>query len=159
MEEIIVFTDGSYIKNKSSGLEKSGYGIYFPNGELPNISRSFTHVPLTNQRAELYAIYKAIYYITTKLSVKKIKIYTDSEYSLKSLTIWIKNWKKNNWKTATGQQVKNTDIILNVDKLISDFRGKIEFYHVNSHTGNTDDFSLWNDAVDKLAKEGAFKKN
>mgnify|MGYP001143824857 FL=1 len=156
MDEIIVFTDGSYMKNVKGG-EKSGYGIYFPNGELKNIGRPFTHKPLTNQRAELYAIFKALYYITTELNVKRIKIYTDSEYSLKSMTIWIKNWKRNNWKTAAGKPVKNLDIIHNIDDIMQNFKGKIEFHHVNSHTGNQDNFSIWNDEADKLAKEGAFK--
>ncbi|ARF09136.1 ribonuclease H [Catovirus CTV1] len=154
MAEIIVFTDGSYYKT-NFGEEKSGYGIYFPNGELENVSRPFTHKPLTNQRSELYAIFKAIYYIITKLKVEKIKIYTDSEYSMKSLTMWIKKWKQNNWKTANGKDVKNSDIINNIDKLMTKFKGKIEFYHVNSHTGKTDDFSKWNDIVDSLAKNGA----
>lgn len=154
-EEIVVFTDGSYIKNGK--FEKSGYGVLFPHGELSNVSRAFTHLPLTNQRAELYAIFKAIYYITKKLKhIKKIKIYTDSEYSLKSLTIWIKKWKLNNWKTATGKPVKNVDIIEEIDKLMSKFKGNIEFIHVKSHTGKTDKLSKYNDMVDQLAKKGAF---
>lgn len=154
MSGIIVFTDGSFYKN-NQGQEKCGYGIFFPNNELKNISRPFTHSPLTNQRAELYAIFKAIYYIIKNLNVKIIKIYTDSEYSIKSLTIWIKNWKKNNWKTANGKDVKNVDIIKNIDKLIKNFEGMVVFEHVRSHTGNLDDISRWNDKADELAKEGA----
>jgi len=55
---IKVFTDWSYTKNKTS--VKCGYGIYFPNNELANISKKFNKPPITNNRAELYAIYKAI---------------------------------------------------------------------------------------------------
>lgn len=154
MSEIIVFTDGSFFKN-INGEKKSGYGIYFPNKELKNISRPFTHKPLTNQRAELYAIYKALYYVTTKTNSSKIKIYSDSEYSIKSVTVWIKKWKLNNWKTAKGKDVKNLDIIKNIDKIINKFNGEIEFHHVESHTNKEDNFSKWNDMADKLAKSGA----
>lgn len=157
-QEIIVFTDGSYIKNYK-GSEKSGYGVYFPNSELPNISRPFIHYPLTNQRAELYAIFKALYYIKNNLKVNKIKLYTDSEYSIKSLTIWIKNWKLNEWKTVNGKPVKNLDIIKNIDKMLSKLQSKVEFIHVKSHTGKTDNFSKWNDEVDKLARKGALEDN
>lgn len=157
MNEITVFTDGSFMKNKKTNEIKSGYGIYFPHEELPNVSRPFTHTPLTNQRAELYAIYKAIYYITKKLDVNKIIIYTDSEYSIKSLTVWIKQWKKNNWMTKNNKQVKNLDIINKIDNLINNFQGEVKFIHVRSHTGKKDNLSIWNDQVDKLAKEGANK--
>lgn len=154
-KEIIVFTDGSYFIDNNK-IKKSGYGIYFPNGELENISKPFTHKPLTNQRAELYAIYKAIYY-TTKLKPDKIKIYTDSEYSIKSLTIWIKKWKNSGWKTSNGTLVKNTDIIKKIDNLINKFNGIIEFQHVYSHTLKKDNLTIWNNEADKLAKMGANK--
>lgn len=153
-EQIIVFTDGSHIK----GTNKCGYGIYFPNKELPNVSRSFDHPPITHQRAELYAIFKAIYYITKKLTVNKIIIYTDSKYSMDSLTVWIKKWKKNNWKTVTGSPVKNVDIIREIDNQISNFKGKIEFIHVSAHTNKQDFLSISNHMADVLAKAGANSK-
>ena len=95
VSDIIVYTDGSCMgKHKNM----CGYGVHFPNAELKDLSKKFTHEPLTNQRAELYAIYKALKRIIKNLKFDSIHIYTDSEYSIKSLTIWIKNWKKNNWK-------------------------------------------------------------
>ncbi len=108
-KDIIVYTDGSCIKGKKT---LCGYGIYFPNKELNNVSRPFKYTPLTNQRSELYAIYKALKLITTYIKdFKTIYIYSDSDYSIKSLTIWINNWKKNNWKTASNKPVLNQDII------------------------------------------------
>jgi ribonuclease HI len=149
--KIIIFTDGSYIPK----LNVAGYGIFYPNGELPNVSRKFKREPLTNQRAELYAIYKAIKQVQDLDINRDIHIYSDSEYSIKSLTIWIKAWKKNNWKSSTGKDVMNQDIITHIDKKMSKHLGKISFTHVRAHT-NKDDFnSRANDAVDKLAKSGA----
>jgi ribonuclease HI len=59
---IQIFTDGSYVKKTNY----CGYGVLFPNAEFKNMSRKFTHEPLTNQRAELYAIYKAIKVVNKK---------------------------------------------------------------------------------------------
>lgn len=154
MTQIIVFTDGSYMKKKPP---VGGYGIYFPNKELPDISRQFTHSPITNQRAELYAIYVAIIIIKKYLSFDTIKIYTDSEYSLKSLTTWMYSWHKNNWKTSSKKSVQNQDILKPLYNLVSKMKNKIIFEHVHSHTGKRDFESLGNAKADELATKGALK--
>jgi len=151
MSEIIIFTDGSHIKPK----DLCGYGIHFPNKEFNDISKPFTKKPLTNQRAELYAIYKAIKIVTKFDKNLDIKIFTDSEYSIKSLTVWIKNWKKNNWISSTGKPVLNLDIIQKIEKLMEEHNGKINFQHVRAHTGKNDFESIHNDITDKLAKQGS----
>jgi ribonuclease HI len=149
---IEVYTDGSRIgKGK---LCKCGYGIYFPNKELSNVSKPFIHPPLTHQRAELYAIYKALKLITRNLNFNKITVYTDSEYSIKSVTIWINTWKKNGWKTAQGKPVYNIDIITKIDHYIQKYPNKIFFEHVRAHTNKKDYKSIGNDFADKLAKAG-----
>jgi len=137
------------MKNK-----RCGYGIHFPNKEFEDVSRPFTHEPLTNQRAELYAIYKALK-ISTKKKFDKIHIYSDSEYSIKSLTVWIDNWKKNDWRTANKKPVMNQDIIKEIDVYLQKYKKKIVFTHVYSHTGNTDIHSLGNAEADRLATSGA----
>lgn len=157
-KDIIVYTDGSCMGNKKAN-PKCGYGVYFPNGEIKNISRKFTHEPLTNQRAELYAIYKALKKITKNIEFDTVSIYSDSEYSIKSLTVWINTWKKNNWKTSNNKPVMNQDIIKKIDKILQKekYKGKIYFTHVYSHTGKQDKHSLGNDMADKLATAGAQK--
>lgn len=152
--EIIVFTDGSYSKNGKSS--RAGYGIYFINGELNNVSRPFIKKPITSQRAELYAIYKSLNMIMTCLKdTKKIIIYSDSEYSIKSMTIWIKKWENNLWKTSSGEKVKNLDIIQGIDKLMKKFDGIIIFNHIKAHTLKQDIISKSNEVADKLAKAGS----
>jgi len=152
MTNIIVFTDGSHIKPQNL----CGYGIHFPNGEFKDIGNPFTKSPLTNQRAELYAIYKAIKIVSQHDKNMNITIYTDSEYSIKSLTIWIHNWKKNKWITASKKPVLNRDIIEKIDNLIQTHLGKINFIHVRAHTGKKDYVSIHNDITDNLAKKGAY---
>ena len=90
---IEVWTDGSLHRVKEGDI--CGYGVFFPGRELKDISAAFTIEPITNNRAELYAIYKAISKIEKKYDFEKIIINTDSEYSTKSLTVWIHKWKKN----------------------------------------------------------------
>ena len=160
VDEIIIFTDGSLIKkidNDGEPVIYCGYGIYFPNKELGNISRPFTRGNKTNQRAELWAIYVALLIIKKNLRYNIAKIYTDSEYSIKSLTKWIHIWKKNGWKTSKGKPVENTDIIIPIDSLLEPQRDKIIFIHVKAHTGNQDPISISNNIVDNLAKRGATK--
>lgn len=155
LSEIIVYTDGSC--RKSSNGTQCGYGIHFPNRELKDVGRPFVHEPLTNQRSELYAIYKALRLITKNIPFETIHVYSDSEYSIKSLTLWINTWKKNNWKTANNKQVLNQDIIKKIDKILQKYLGRISFTHVPSHTGNKDHHSIGNDKADQLANLGASK--
>ena len=102
IKDLIIFTDGACTKNGKADA-KAGMGIYFPNNELKNISEKFTQSPITNQRAELYAIYIALSKAVQEINkYNKIVFYSDSMYSIKSLTEWIKNWEKNGWKTANN---------------------------------------------------------
>lgn len=152
---IKVFTDGSCMNNRKTKEIKCGYGIYFPDGESSNVDKKFTLEPLTNQRTELYAIYKAIKIIDKKYNFDKLTIYSDSQYSINCVTNWIKTWKANGWMTANKKEVLNQDIIKKIDKLMLCHVGKIKFIHVRAHTGKQDEFSIANDIVDKLAKDGA----
>lgn len=154
MSVINVFTDGSFMKRK---IPICGYGIYFPEGELPNISRKFTHEPLTNQRAELFAMYVALLIINKVHKWEQVILYSDSEYSIKCVTIWKTLWEKNMWKTSSGSQVKNQDILQPLYSVLDKFKGKVTFVHVNSHTNKTDYKSLGNAMADKLATDGAQK--
>ncbi len=149
--EIIVYTDGSHIKPSN----KCGYGVHFPNGDFPDISRPFIHLPRTNQRSELYAIYKAIKTVQERDKDLNISIYTDSEYSIKCLTEWIKKWKNNDWKSSSGKSVMNQDLIKKIDSIMEAHTGKIKFTHVRAHTNKLDYNSIHNDIVDKLARSGA----
>lgn len=135
MDEMIIFTDGSY----SSKTKRCGVGVYFPNGEFDNLSLELESHLLTNQRAELYAIYvalKTVYLGGGK--DKKITIYTDSTYAIGGYT------KKNKWD-------KNKDILEPTYKLIKMMN--VEFIHVYATHGKKKDyFSVCNDYADHLAK-------
>ncbi len=156
--EICAYTDGSLIRK--NGEIYCGYGIYFSGGEYKSISRKFTHAPITNNRAELYAILKTII-LTNKIDNKrmlsnepritKLKIYSDSEYSVKTYNEWLPRWLK------TGKEYLNSDIINETMDHMKNAKFKIVLIHVRAHTGKNDPHSVANDIVDSLAKRGAMK--
>lgn len=153
LDEVIIFTDGACSGNGKNNA-KAGIGVYFPNQEFSNISKKFVLSPITNQRAELYAIYEGLQLIINNSTFNKITIYSDSLYSIKSLTEWIKNWEKCDWKTASKTPVKNLDILKPINDILVKYEGKIFFKHVKSHTKNTDYGSLGNAQADILAVGG-----
>ena len=104
----------------------------------------------TNNRMELTAAIKSLEYCDSQegkqLSLKEIKIYTDSIYLKEGITSWINNWEKNNWKTADKKNVKNVDLWKKLKDLVKS--KQIEWRWIKSHSGDT-----MNDLADKLAKE------
>ena len=94
-----IYTDGACTGNPGPG----GWGavIFDQDDKQRNISGSEKNT--TNNRMELLA---AI------MSLKKIKsnseviIFTDSTYVKNGITEWMKNWKKNGWKTRTKNRLK-----------------------------------------------------
>lgn len=150
---IDVYTDGSFRKTPNGDI--CGYGIYFPGGELKNVAAPFNIGEITNNRAELHAIYQAIIRVIKSYTFDVINIYTDSEYSQKSLNVWIVNWKKNNWRNSKRKPVENQDLIKKIDKYLQKYKGKINIQWVRAHTGNSDDHSVNNAEADRLANKGA----
>jgi ribonuclease HI len=153
IDRIDVYTDGSLRRTKKGIL--CGYGVYFPGRELPDIAQPFTIGKITNNRAELFAILQAIKNISSAYTFDRINVYTDSEYSQKSLTVWVNSWKKNNWKNSQNKPVDNRDIIEPIHEYMRTYMNKIKIIWVKSHTGKNDPHSLGNSMADELANKGA----
>jgi ribonuclease HI len=157
--EITAYTDGSLMRKGKNVY--CGYGVYFLNDVYKSISRKFTHEPITNNRAELYAILKAI--IITNIidnkrklgnlpRINKLTIYSDSEYSVKTYNEWLPKWLK------TKKEYMNADIIDETMEHMKNASFKIVLIHIRAHTGKNDPHSLANEIVDDLAKKGAMRK-
>uniref|UniRef100_F1LH70 ribonuclease H n=1 Tax=Ascaris suum TaxID=6253 RepID=F1LH70_ASCSU len=80
----------------------------------------------------------------------RLIICTDSNLLIKSMNSWIKTWRKNGWKTANGGDVKNKDLIVELDKLLE--KVKVHFKHVAGHAG-----IYGNEKADELARNGALR--
>ena len=135
---INIYTDGACINNGKKNA-KAGIGIYISDNFT--VSEKLNGLP-TNQRAELYAILKALLIIDI-IKYKNIHIYTDSMYSINCITKWVKNWKKNGWKDSKKKDIKNKDLINNIDKIYSKYN-HIYFKHIQAHTSNKDIHSICN---------------
>ena len=153
---INVFTDGSRILKENNFY--GGYGIYFGDNDERNKCEPYTDGEITNNRAELFAILESLNILKKEIEEKKIiNIFTDSEYSLKSVTEWYKKWEKENWKDKDGNIRKNIDYIIPISSILENNKN-INIKHIYSHTGKKDFMSIGNEKADNLAVNGA-KKN
>ena len=144
--EISIFTDGSTIRKDN--FIKYGYGVYIPELNI-EISQPYIDDNPTNNRCELTAILVGINIIVKEYpNIKKIHIYTDSKYSIIMLS-------KNQYDIDTI----NLDLLEKIQQLINYNNLSINYYKVQAHTGYSDNISIANDIVDKLAYNGALYDN
>ena len=163
-----VFTDGSTFNNGKYNAV-GGIGIFFNNNDKRNLSEPFLLKPITNNRCEIFAVIKAIENYASSLPPpsktkttpkRQLTIYCDSMYTIDLITKWIHRWKQNGWKTSTGKDVKNKDLIVWLDSLITvnKHNFQISFEHSKAHRREPKDKSsyshfLWygNMMADKFA--------
>lgn len=150
-KKIVIFTDGSCTNNGCPDSE-GGIGILFPNDEFNNVSEKFILNPITNQRAELYAILKAIKIVSNKKRWYDIEIYSDSIYTINCCTKWLPTWIENGWKKSNKKSVLNQDILSEIDIVMKKHRGYITFKHVKAHAKDQSYETINNNKVDLLAK-------
>ena len=142
---IKIYTDGACIGNPGPG---GWAAIVF----LEDVKKElFGGEKLTtNNRMELTAAIKGLEYCDLQdkkqLSLKEIKIYTDSVYLKEGITVWINKWEKNDWKTADKKNVKNVDLWKKLKELTK-FK-EVEWKWVKGHSNDP-----MNDLADELAKK------
>tara|TARA_Y100000591_G_C21423363_1_gene493308 strand:- start:35 stop:457 length:423 start_codon:yes stop_codon:yes gene_type:complete len=137
---IKIYTDGSCLENPGNG---GWAAIIINNKEKTHIKGSKKNT--TNNQMELLAPIEALKKIPKG---SKVQVFTDSKYVKSGITEWIKNWKKNGWKTSNKQNVKNKELWIELDLLSSKF--EISWNWVKAHS--TDKL---NNEVDLIAKEAA----
>ena len=137
---IKIYTDGSCLENPGNG---GWAAIIIDDGKKTQIKGSYKNT--TNNQMELLAPIEALKKIPKG---SKVQIFTDSKYVKSGITEWIHNWKKNGWKTASKQDVKNKELWTALDLLTNEF--DISWNWVKAHS--TDKL---NNEVDLIAKEAA----
>ena len=137
---IKIYTDGSCLGNPGNG---GWAAIIIDNKKKIQIKGSKKDT--TNNQMELLAPIKALKKIPKGSNVQ---IFTDSKYVKSGITEWIHIWKKNGWKTANKQPVKNKELWSELDNLTNVF--KIKWSWVKAHSTNT-----LNNEVDLIAREAA----
>ena len=148
---INVYTDGACSNNGKVGA-KAGIGVYFGDSDERNVSRKIDSAsPQTNNRAELLAIIEVFEILRNEISAgTPITIYSDSKYSIQSLTCWGANWEKNNWTKKNKSPILNLEIIKEGYYILKKYKN-IELKYVPAHTGNGDAHSIGNAGADNLA--------
>ena len=139
MDKVDIYTDGACMGNPGPG--GWAFIIKYGNGETKAFSGSAKYT--TNNKMELTAAIKAIKYFKKKII---INIYTDSKYLKDGITIWIKKWKLNGWKTSNKKKVKNSDLWKLLEKKIHNH--EVHWAWVKGHDKN-----FLNEKADILAKK------
>ncbi|KAJ8925002.1 hypothetical protein NQ315_001167 [Exocentrus adspersus] len=149
---VVVYTDGA-CENNGKANAKAGIGVWFGDAHPLNVSEPVVGRP-TNNTAEIQACVKALNVIREH-GETKAKIFTDSEFTINCITKWMKNWKKNNWKTSSGGAVKNKEDLEVLDKAVQALVD-VKWVHVRGHSG-----FRGNEEADRLAQQGAsrYKKS
>uniref|UniRef100_A0A1B6GSK7 Ribonuclease H1 n=1 Tax=Cuerna arida TaxID=1464854 RepID=A0A1B6GSK7_9HEMI len=143
---VIVYTDGACSNNGRTGA-KAGVGVWFNHNHPFNVAGPVEGTP-TNNNAEIQAATRAIQQARLA-GVRRLNIHTDSQFMISCITEWIKKWKRNNWITTNGGQVKNKEQLIILDEAIQTLDA-VKWTHVRGHTGHEG-----NECADALARSGA----
>ena len=137
---IKIYTDGSCLENPGNG---GWAAIIIDDEKKTQIKGSKENT--TNNQMELLAPIEALKKIPKG---SEVQIFTDSKYVKSGITEWIHNWKKNGWKTANKQPVKNKDLWTELDNMI--IAHEIQWIWVKGHSSDK-----LNNEVDLIAREAA----
>jgi ribonuclease HI len=153
-----IYTDGACSSNGTTA-GRAGIGIFHAPNDPRNISARLPGLHQTNQRAELFAVLKALeqlYHQETQsppAGRRKVVIRTDSSYVIKALTSWIQKWERNGWRSRGNQPVVSKDLFVRARDMLGALAEggvRVSFEHVRGHMG------IWgNEQADRLAVAGA----
>jgi ribonuclease HI len=128
---ILIFTDGACSGNPGPG----GWGavIAFPEGEVRELGGGKDQT--TNNEMELTGAIRALKSIASRS--EGVVLYTDSTYVIRGITQWIWAWKRNDWKNAEGDDVRNRVHWEELSRLVSARKGesKVEWKYSRGHVG------------------------
>ncbi|CAL4062570.1 unnamed protein product, partial [Meganyctiphanes norvegica] len=142
---LIVYTDGACEGNGKSGA-RAGVGVYFGPGHPLNVSEP-VRGRATNNTAEIQACTYALE-LAHASGFKKVKVSSDSMFTINCMTKWIKKWQKNGWMKTDGKPVINKEDLVALDQATDGLC--VKWNYVKAHAGIPG-----NEAADRLAVGGA----
>lgn len=137
MKHIYLFSDGSCLKNPGPG----GYGTILRYKNKEKIISGGEEIT-TNNRMELLGVIEGLRSLKESCFVH---IVSDSNYVVKGINEWLKNWIKKDFKN-----VKNIELWQEYIKVSTDH--KIEANWIKGHSGHEE-----NERCDQIAKNEANK--
>ena len=134
-----IWTDGACTGNPGPGgwgavLRYGGHERELHGGEADT----------TNNRMELMAAIRALEALKRPCAVR---LTTDSMYLKNGITQWIRNWKRNGWRTADKKPVKNQDLWQRLEQALE--RHQVSWHWIKGHAGHAE-----NERADALARRG-----
>jgi len=147
MQKVTIFTDGAARGNPDG---PGGYGAILRyvdrEGKIHEKELSQGYEKTTNNRMEMMGVIAALEALRRPC---QIDLYTDSQYVVNAFEKgWIRNWKKNGWKTASKEPVKNKELW---ERMLKAAEGHdLTFHWVRGHAGHPE-----NERCDKLATAAA----
>lgn len=160
-EYINLYTDGG-CRGNGKEINVGAYGCFmeyvvdeevFAKKEIGGKERN-----TTNNIMELMGAIEGLKAINRNI---RINMYLDSNYVKNGIESWISKWKRNNWRTTNRNPVKNKELWVELDKLVSQF-DDIHFNWVKGHAdnyGNTIADRICNDLMDELERENKVGNN
>lgn len=144
MPELFAYTDGACSGNPGPG----GWGVLLIAREGAEVLKERElcggEAMTTNNRMELLA---AISALETLAKPSVLTIVTDSAYVKNGVTEWIHSWKRNGWRTAGRDPVKNAELWQRLD--LAQARHKVQWRWIKGHAGHVE-----NERADALARAG-----
>jgi len=147
MQKVTIFTDGAARGNPDG---PGGYGAILRyvdrEGKIHEKELSQGYEKTTNNRMEMMGVIAALEALRRPC---QIDLYTDSQYVVNAFEKgWIRNWKKNGWKTASKEPVKNRELW---ERMLEAAEGhELTFHWVKGHAGHPE-----NERCDRLATAAA----
>jgi ribonuclease HI len=132
--DLIIFSDGCCSKNPG-GMIGSGISVY-RNQAFTEAWYGLFSDSGTSNLAELNALHQAL--LIAKGHYNKGTpsfIFSDSNYSVKAVTLWAAGWARNGWKTREKKDVKNQEIIAKCLSLYTELKDKVTIEHCPGHAG------------------------
>lgn len=126
--QIEIYSDGGCSGNPGPG----GWAFTFRADGIFEKESSGGSPATTNNRMELTAVIEALK-ACVPYQPQLIVIHTDSQYVKNGITLWIKNWKRNGWRTASKSPVKNQELWIVLDELNNKL--PVEWKWVKGHAG------------------------
>jgi ribonuclease HI len=137
-QHVVIHTDGACSGNPGPG----GWGAILHWGDHEReLKGGEAHT--TNNRMELMAAIAALESLKRPCAVD---VHTDSQYLRNGIMQWINNWKRNGWRTASKEPVKNVDLWKRLDAALHTHT--VRWHWVKGHAGHD-----LNERADELARE------
>jgi ribonuclease HI len=137
-ELVEIWTDGGAKPNPGPG----GWGAIL---QFRGVERELSGAEpaTTNNRMELTAAAEALEALKRPC---RVVLHTDSEYVKNGVTRWHQGWVRKNWRSSTGDPVKNMDLWQRL--LAAAAKHRVEWHWVRGHAGNA-----MNERADELATQ------